>query len=70
MANARYYFDRFTPEQAIDETTFQDLDMEALFHRMNVTQSALGESMLYYRLRDMRKHNRDDFELKVTKNGR
>lgn len=66
MANARYLFDRFTPVQAIDETTFQDLDMEALFHRMNVTQSSLGESMLYYRLRDMREHNRDDFELKVT----
>lgn len=40
MANARYLFDRFTPVQAIDETTFQDLDMEALFHRMNVTQSS------------------------------
>lgn len=43
---AQYYLDH-TGEEDIDEITWNDLDMDRLFHQMNHTCCAMGEEYLY-----------------------
>ncbi len=44
------YFQRHTEEGLLDEITWNDLNMDDIFKRMNYTHSATGEEYLYYLL--------------------
>lgn len=39
---------------SIDELTWNDLDMDTVFKRINYTKTSLGESYLYYKLREIK----------------
>ncbi len=39
------------PQYYVDDTTWNDLDLDYLFFKMNATQSSMGEEYLYARLR-------------------
>ncbi|ELC8442518.1 DNA mismatch repair protein MutS [Clostridium perfringens] len=45
---------------SIDELTWNDLDMDTVFKRINYTRTSLGESYLYYKLRDI-KYDKDQW---------
>ena len=45
------YFTRHREEGQLDDITWNDLNMEDIFRRMNYTHSATGEEYLYYLLR-------------------
>ncbi|MDO5591477.1 MAG: hypothetical protein Q4G57_01165, partial [Bacillota bacterium] len=45
------YYLRHRPEDEIDDITWNDLDMDLIYHRMDSTQSAAGEEYLYALLR-------------------
>lgn len=47
---AMYYLKHSAPHQ-IDDITWNDLDMDSLYKRMNTSCSAAGDEYLYYRLR-------------------
>ena len=49
------YFRKHMKDGQVDDITWNDLDMDSLFKRMNFTQSATGEEYLYYMLRDITK---------------
>ena len=44
------YYKRHQEDGQIDDITWNDLNMEDVFKRMNYTLSATGEEYLYYRL--------------------
>lgn len=50
-ANVPGYYRRHRTDHSIDDITWNDLDLTALYHRMDCTQSAAGEEYLYYLLR-------------------
>ncbi len=45
---------------SIDELTWNDLDMDAVFKRINYTRTSLGEAYLYYKLREI-SYNKDEW---------
>ena len=45
------YYQRHREENQLDDITWNDLDMDDIFRRMNYTHSATGEEYLYYLLR-------------------
>lgn len=49
------FFQRHPEEGQLDDITWNDLGMDALFKRMNYTYSASGEEYLYYTLRTPRR---------------
>ena len=49
------YFEKHRTETDIDDITCNDLDLDAVFDRINKTSSSLGEEMLYYILRSPQK---------------
>ena len=54
------YFKAHKEEFQIDDTTWNDLNMDGVFTRMNYCRSATGEEYLYYLLRSPK--TEDDFE--------
>ena len=48
------YYVRHTSDFQIDDITWNDLDMDDIFHRIDSTQCAAGEEYLYYMLRSPR----------------
>ncbi len=44
-------YKRFTPDIAVDDITWNDLDMDSVFERIDKCRSAVGEEYLYYLLR-------------------
>jgi len=46
------YYQKHNNEALIDDITWNDLDMDDIFKRMNATHSASGEEFLYYTLRN------------------
>lgn len=46
--------------ESIDELTWNDLDMDAVFKRINYTRTSLGEAYLYYKLREI-SYNKDEW---------
>ena len=51
--NIRMYFDMFEKEKYhIDDETWSDLDMDAIFSKLDRTSSSVGESILYDMLRN------------------
>lgn len=48
------FFNRHRQEGQLDDITWNDLNMDELFKRMNYTLSASGEEYLYYTLRTLR----------------
>lgn len=46
--------------ESIDELTWNDLDMDAVFKRINYTKTSLGEAYLYYKLREIN-YNKDEW---------
>ena len=51
----KYYNVRSENEESrdcIDEITWNDLDMDSVFKRINYTDTTLGEAYLYYKLRN------------------
>lgn len=48
--------------ESIDELTWNDLDMDIVFKRLNYTKTTLGESYLYYKLREIN-YNKSDWEI-------
>ncbi|MDY5912377.1 MAG: DNA mismatch repair protein MutS, partial [Inconstantimicrobium porci] len=60
----KYYNVRSENEESrdcIDEITWNDLDMDSVFKRINYTETTLGEAYLYYKLRN-EKYDKDDWE--------
>lgn len=55
------YFRKHMKDGQVDDITWNDLDMDSIFKRMNFTQSATGEEYLYYMLRDITK-SEDELE--------
>lgn len=56
MSQERYenvpaYYKRHRTDHSIDDITWNDLDLTALFHRIDSTRSAAGEEYLYYLMR-------------------
>ncbi len=49
------YYQKHKSESLIDDITWNDLDMDDVFKRMNDTYSASGEEYLYYTLRNTNK---------------
>jgi DNA mismatch repair ATPase MutS len=47
----RYFLNKTNNEFYIDDTTWNDLDMDSIFMRLNNTNSSIGEQYLYYILR-------------------
>ncbi len=47
------YFERHSAEAQLDDITWNDLNMDDIFKRMNYTFSASGEEYLYYKLRTL-----------------
>ena len=45
------YFEKHRPAVCIDDITWHDLDMDAVFRRVNYCRSAAGEEVLYHVLR-------------------
>ncbi len=64
---SHYYLNRQTEEFQLDDITWNDLDMDRIFMQLNHTQSFIGESCLYYRLRTPRMQNQElaEFERQV-----
>ncbi len=48
---ARYYHSLPANENDIDDITWNDLDMDRVYQKINVTQTSAGEEYLYYLLR-------------------
>ncbi len=48
------YYERHPKDGQLDDITWNDLGMDALFKRMNYTLSASGEEYLYYTLRTLK----------------
>lgn len=46
--------------ESIDELTWNDLDMDTVFKRINYTKTSLGEAYLYYKLRKI-SYNEDEW---------
>lgn len=46
--------------ESIDELTWNDLDMDTVFKRINYTKTSLGEAYLYYKLREI-SYNEDEW---------
>ena len=46
--------------ESIDELTWNDLDMDIVFKRINYTKTSLGEAYLYYKLREI-SYNEDEW---------
>ena len=60
----KYYNVRSENEEysdRIDEITWNDLDMDSVFKRINYTDTTLGEAYLYYKLRN-EKYDKDDWQ--------
>ena len=53
------YYKRHIPEGQIDDITWNDLNMDDIFMRMNDTFSSAGEEYLYYTLRNNTKSNEE-----------
>lgn len=54
------FYNKHRSENQIDDTTWNDLNMDGIYARMNYCLSAAGEEYLYYLLRTPRQ--KDDFE--------
>ena len=56
----RKYFEKHVPESGyVDDITWNDLDMDAVFMQMNHTYSSAGEEYLYYTLRTLSMQEED-----------
>ena len=53
---------RFLPECAVDEITWNDLDMNEVFARIDRTKSAAGEEYLYYLLHNIKADDGKEFD--------
>ena len=51
MEHIAMYYHKHPAAHQIDEITWNDLDMDSIYQRMNVSCSAAGDEYLYYRLR-------------------
>lgn len=60
------YFKVLPPKYAIDDQTWNDLDMDLVFKQINLTQSSVGEEVLFRRLRDQDISNLDQFEKDIN----
>lgn len=48
--NIRNYYDTFSDASGVDEITWNDLSMDAVFCRLNQCDTSAGEEILYYQL--------------------
>ena len=51
MEHIAMYYHKHSVVHQIDEITWNDLDMDSIYQKMNVSCSAAGDEYLYYRLR-------------------
>lgn len=51
MEHIRMYYLKHLSEQVIDDITWNDLNMDHIYRKINVSCSAAGDEYLYYRLR-------------------
>ena len=51
MEHIRMYYLKHLSEQGIDDITWNDLNMDHIYRKINVSCSAAGDEYLYYRLR-------------------
>ena len=52
FARVNSYYERHKKEGQLDDITWNDLNMDDVFHKMNYCYSATGEEYLYYTLRN------------------
>ena len=73
QAIADYYRSRIEdarPGEFLDERTWEDLNLDAVFQTLDRTESTLGQQVLYYRLRSAPvAANLDAFEALITRMG-
>ncbi len=57
-------------DELVDDITWEDLEMDQVFLRMNHTNSFIGEQVLYHRLHDLKNYSKektfDQFEKKLN----
>lgn len=58
----KYYQHKKTDESAIDDITFNDLNMDQIFKQMKNTQSSIGDEYSYYFFRKQKNPDLDHFE--------
>lgn len=65
---AIYYEERKAAlqKEAVDEVTWNDLEMDEVFLRINHTQSYIGEQVLYYRLHETGARDWESFEEQLS----
>lgn len=51
ICHVKRFYEKHSMPHQVDDITWNDLDMDLLFERMNYTQSTCGEEYLYYTLR-------------------
>ncbi len=51
MAHISMYYQKHPVKNQIDDITWNDLDMDSIYRKINVSCSAAGDEYLYYRLR-------------------
>lgn len=51
MENIKYYYEQKKAEHPVDDITWNDLNMEAIFQQLNHTRTSAGEEYLYKLLR-------------------
>lgn len=51
MNNIRYYHEQNRTEHALDDITWNDLNLDTIFRQMNHTRTSAGEEYLYHMLR-------------------
>lgn len=51
LCHVKRFFEKHPSSHQVDDITWDDLDMNHLFERMNYTQSSCGEEFLYHTLR-------------------
>ena len=67
LDHLRGYYDNHREDFQIDDITWNDLNMDGVFARMNYCQSATGEEYLYYMLRTPSTvDDYDDMEKKIS----
>lgn len=52
LCHIKRFYEKHPGKHQVDDITWNDLDMDLLFERMNYTQSSCGEEYLYYTLRN------------------
>lgn len=54
LERIKYYYDRIKEETDVDDITWNDLDMDRIYNRINICRSSIGSEYLYALLRKLK----------------